>query len=453
MDTSSPVAGAAEVSEDKLTLEPVRREILEQLDRITGSPHFRNSKRYPSLLRYIVGEALAGRAESLKERTLGTCVFGRIADYDTNLDPVVRISAGEVRKRIAQYYQSPGREHELRIEIPVGSYTPRFYRPLETGEKAALQEVQPFLPAADQEDLQVTLSPIAPSALRASESSQTTPEATPFPVTRPSRSGLHLAAVYAILIVVLFAWGFSLSRASLRARLTPGVAMFWGKMLHSPEPTLIVLGVHSLDAQGNDISPLSHASVPQPGETLLAAMTRSDMVHLRDLTSYGEIVRLLTSHAHSFRTQGAADTTLEQLRQGPFVLIGGFNNLWTKRLSQELRYRFVTLNGHDNVIQDSQHPETIWTLDVTRSALANSRDYGLVSCFFDPETEQSVILAAGIGKSGTEAAADFLSSERDLDAWFQSTHPQSGANLEVVVSTDVIEGKHGPPHVIASYVW
>jgi hypothetical protein len=450
MDTSSPLAGTGEVSEDKLTQEPVQREILEQLDRIAGSSHFRNSKRYPSLLRYIVGEALAGRSESLKERTLGTCVFGRTADYDTNLDPVVRISAGEVRKRIAQYYQSPGHDHELRIEIPLGSYMPRFYRPLESGWKDAPDEAQRVPPAEDQEDTQSALAPPAPLA---SETSQTVLEESVSPTARPSRDRLHFALVYSSLLIMIFAWGISIWRASLKTQLMPGVALLWGKILQSPEPTLIVLGVHSYDAQGNDISPLSHASVPQTEQTLLSAMTRSDMVQLSDLTSYGEIVRLLTDYTHSFRTQGAADTTLEQLRQGPFVLIGGFNNLWTKRLSQELRFRFVTLNGHDNVLQDSQHPSTIWSLDVTQSALTNSRDYGVVSCFFDPKTEQYVILAAGIGKSGTEAAADFLTNERGLDAWFRDVHPKSGRNLQVVVSTDVIEGKHGPPHVVTSYVW
>ena len=118
-----------------------------------------------------------------------------------------------------------------------------------------------------------------------------------------------------------------------------------------------------------------------------------------------------------------------------------------------MRFRLVTLNGHDNVIQDSQHPSTVWTLDVTRSALANSRDYGLVSWFFDPVTEQHVILAAGIGKSGTEAATDFLTNEPGLDAWFKTVQPRSGANVEVVVSTDVIEGEHGPPHVVAYSIW
>ncbi|HEY6849389.1 MAG TPA: hypothetical protein VI320_24715 [Terracidiphilus sp.] len=85
--------------------------------------------------------------------------------------------------------------------------------------------------------------------------------------------------------------------------------------------------------------------------------------------------------------------------------------------------------------------------------MANSRDHGLVSCFVDPETELHVILAARIGKSGTEAATDFLTNETGLDAWCKTVHPRSGANVEVVVSTDLIEGEHGPPHVVAYSLW
>ncbi len=82
--------------------EPNRFEVLKQLDRIIASRHFRNSKRYPALLKFVVEHTLAGRIDALKERTLGIEVFGRPNDYDTNADPVVRVTAGEIRKRIAQ---------------------------------------------------------------------------------------------------------------------------------------------------------------------------------------------------------------------------------------------------------------------------------------------------------------------------------------------------------------
>ena len=100
--------------------------VREQLDRILASALFKNSKRYPGLLRYVVDRTLEGRAGELKERTLGVEVFSRTPDYDTNLDPVVRISAAEIRKRIAQYYHEAGHEDEIRIDLPVGSYVPEF---------------------------------------------------------------------------------------------------------------------------------------------------------------------------------------------------------------------------------------------------------------------------------------------------------------------------------------
>src|SRR5215469_11044661 len=100
-----------------------------QLARMIAHPLFANSKRYPALLRHVVESRLEGRADSLKERTLGIEVFGRRAEYDTNLDPVVRVTAGEIRKRIAQYYHQPGHEGEIRIDLPSGCYVAEFRPP------------------------------------------------------------------------------------------------------------------------------------------------------------------------------------------------------------------------------------------------------------------------------------------------------------------------------------
>src|ERR1035437_9724583 len=74
-----------------------------QLERLLANPSFRNSKRYPALLRFVVERVLEGHTDSLKERTLGIEVFHRDPNYDTNQDPVVRTTAVEVRKRLALY--------------------------------------------------------------------------------------------------------------------------------------------------------------------------------------------------------------------------------------------------------------------------------------------------------------------------------------------------------------
>src|SRR5580658_11175313 len=109
--------------------ESEKRLVHSQLEKIVSDGRFAASKRYPQLLRYIVEQTLEGNEDDLKERTLGVEVFHRPPDYDTNLDPVVRLCAAEVRKRLAQYYQSPAHEDELRIELNPGSYIPVFSQP------------------------------------------------------------------------------------------------------------------------------------------------------------------------------------------------------------------------------------------------------------------------------------------------------------------------------------
>src|SRR5207248_1468271 len=98
-----------------------------ELDRVLGSPVFRASRRCQILLRSIAEHSIAGDVESVRERALGVAVFGRPHDYDTSQDPVVRASAAEVRKKLAQYYQEAGHESEIRIELPPGSYLAEFH--------------------------------------------------------------------------------------------------------------------------------------------------------------------------------------------------------------------------------------------------------------------------------------------------------------------------------------
>src|SRR5580658_7923570 len=85
--------------------ESEKSEIRAQLERLLANPFFSHSKRFPTFLRFVIEQTLAGEEENIKERTLGIEIFGRDADYDTSSDPIVRVTAAEIRKRVAQYYQ------------------------------------------------------------------------------------------------------------------------------------------------------------------------------------------------------------------------------------------------------------------------------------------------------------------------------------------------------------
>jgi len=117
-------------------------DVAEELERVCGSSYFRSSRRSCEFLHYIVQVALDGRTDSLKERSIGIDLFGRDSSYEPSSDATVRVRANEVRKRLASYYSSSSADQPtLRIDLPTGSYVPRFVSvstPLRPPETAPL---------------------------------------------------------------------------------------------------------------------------------------------------------------------------------------------------------------------------------------------------------------------------------------------------------------------------
>ena len=101
----------------------------EALERILASRTFRRSQRHRTFLRHVVGAALTGRHQALKEVVIGVEVYRRdLADYDPRRDPIVRVEAGRVREKLARYYADEGGDDAFEIQIPVGGYLPQLSR-------------------------------------------------------------------------------------------------------------------------------------------------------------------------------------------------------------------------------------------------------------------------------------------------------------------------------------
>src|ERR1022692_4030292 len=126
---------------------PNQDSVREELNRVLASHEFRTSKRSQDFLRYVVENTLNGRAEMVKERTIGIDVFGRSTSYDPSDDATVRVKAGEVRKRLGLYYSDEGAQSPLRIELPSGTYVPEF-RPVHA--PAAVNPAPPPPPASSE---------------------------------------------------------------------------------------------------------------------------------------------------------------------------------------------------------------------------------------------------------------------------------------------------------------
>lgn len=116
--------------------------IAAQLEKILADPLFATSQRLAGFLRFTVEAVLAGQAGELKEYTIGVEVFGRGSAYSPQEEPVVRIMAGRLRAKLAEYYLGPGAADPLVIELPRGGYVPRF---LPRAQARSAGHREPFL--------------------------------------------------------------------------------------------------------------------------------------------------------------------------------------------------------------------------------------------------------------------------------------------------------------------
>ena len=101
-------------------------EIHTQIDKICSSNELTTKLQLCRLLRYLVDETLAGREEKLKGYTIGVEAFNKQNDFDPEMDPIVRIHAGRLRRMLRIYYLETGINDPIKIEIPKGKYVPRF---------------------------------------------------------------------------------------------------------------------------------------------------------------------------------------------------------------------------------------------------------------------------------------------------------------------------------------
>jgi len=79
------------------------------------------------LLRYLARHVLDHPGTSIKEYQIATEVFGRSADFDPQLDSMVRVQAGRLRVKLSEYYAGDGAEDPIIVELPKGTYVLAFH--------------------------------------------------------------------------------------------------------------------------------------------------------------------------------------------------------------------------------------------------------------------------------------------------------------------------------------
>lgn len=403
-------------SAPSLTLEAANS-VKAQLERILASPQFRGSRRCQNLLRHIVEQSILGDTGQLKERSLGIDVFERQPDYDTSQDPVVRATAGEIRKKLAQYYQEAGHETELRIGMLVGSYVAEFH-------------------------------PSNAEVLHAS--------------VEPPKHHWWRYAVTAGAAAVLIA------AAALLSPLWKETALqqLWQPVVKTPGMVIISLGqpiVYNLrSAQAQDeIQGVQEA--PPASAADRDYILKKDLVILPDrYLALGDVICLvrltgmLEKWGKLYRIRGERSTSFADLRETPAVLIGAFDNQWTLQAAGQLRFTFEKDPAHEtDFVRDRQHPEnTQWKLTGAWPYWDVKSDYAIVSRLVKTTTDRPLVIAAGITHYGTMAAGEFLTNPQYFaEAAAKLPAGWQQKNLQFVLHIPVVNRVSGHPEVLAVQVW
>ena len=370
---------------------------------ILAAPVFSQSKRYSSLLQYIVDRTLKGEYYDLKERMIGIHVFGRSPDYDTGTDATVRSAAVEVRKRLSRYFEAPEHHGELHICLPPGRYVAEFSLP-----------------------------------------SSQVPEPTPAVVAeRPPRRRLYYA-VACVVLCLLVGWFVvgSMGRGS-------AIQQFWSPLINSSGPVLIAIGAPAPHAPVA-IQDASSASLNQ----FIASQANFPIAEMNAANSIDDF---LGHYRKQALISLAQSTSLSDLRSGPSILLGASNvNQWQQRLGSSLHFQFRDDHAtHSSWIEDASDPDNRkWAVAFQTPYRQVRNEYALITRTFDSSTGQWWFGIGGDTVLGTIAAQQMVTDPEAIKSLAaQLPRGWERKSLQAVIQFDMVDGSLGTSHIVKTYVW
>ena len=400
-----------------------------QVERLLTDPLFSQSKRYGSFLRYVTERALGSHNEPLTERALGVEIFGRSPNYDTDADPIVRVTASELRKRLAHYYEDPAHAGEIRVLIHKGSYVAEFVAPG---------------------------TPPPPVEAAAPQTPLTAPAQAAEPSTKNrwhfKNRWYYVAGLAGIgVLVAALVWV---------AHPTPSAFdLFWAPVLDGPRDVLVSFSQFSdhvhLDGVENPQLTWTDPLTPTPDRMDVSwTLYASRLVHVSDVSIACRLSEFLGSKRKHVLIKGEHDLTMHYLRETPAVILGGLNNQWTARLLPQARFTFDG-EGKVRFIRDRQKPDSReWKFDSNVRSGNREKDLIIISRVSDSASGRVTVLAGGFSVWGTEAAVELLTDPNQMKMVLEHAPLKWGSrNVQIALECSVVNRESGIPRFLAARSW
>lgn len=411
-----------------------RRDLVE---RIAASEQFRRSARLRDFLLYVGRQSLIDGCPEIHEQEIGTNVFGRSPSYIRSQDNIVRVNATELRKRIDLYFSTKGAHERLILEIPRGGYKPVFHRrlpPAETAPHAPKPAPVPDAPLATRE-------PAVPENV----SRNWTRYLWALPTLLLSIACLALLQQNRAIQKQLYTWEDK-----------PAVAAFWEDFLRSHQQTDIVLADASLtlieDLIGRPIPLIDYLNsgyMTQVHALNLSPDRRTDLDQIfnRNLVSFGDFraaqqILALAPVSSSLRLELSRYYMADSLKHDNVILIGGKKaNPWIRLFDDQMNFSLDYDADHPRGFVENRKPQPgeqpLYATPVDPNALVG---YSIIAYLPNPSRTGNAVILAGTDSDATHAAAEFLTSETNLEKFRSALHVQKFPYFEVLLKTSRLSG-------------
>jgi hypothetical protein len=362
---------------------------LVEIDRLVNSHTLHGSESLCKLLRYLADHAMRHPGVALKEYQIATEVFGRPSDFDPQLDSLVRVQAGRLRSKIAEYYSSEGTHDPIVVELPKGTYALAFH-PATASAKTILRDMQ------EREEEK-----------SGSRSHQ------------PSRPVLILAILLALAIVGIAALlsGKITANGSSRVDESAPAAyrVFWHPFVAGPDAPWVIFSNGAFVGR------------PEIGLRYFNPARDAHETITDNYTGVGEVLavynlnQVFTQLHHQIRVKRGSLFSLDDAQNNNLIFVGSpVENLSLLDIPSTHHFIFQRATSGPrngdlaivNVHPRAGEPKMVFG---SRSGTPLIEDYAIVGLVPGMNSARSVLILAGTTTMGTQAAAEYVCRQDSLE--------------------------------------
>ena len=412
------------------------------MQRVVDSQVFARSPAMRAFLLYITEEAIAGRADELKEQVIGAQVLGRKPNYDPADDNIVRVRAHELRGRLERYFNSEGAGEPVTITIPRGAYAPEF-----APRKAPVAE------------------PPAPSDI-AGTAPATGTKRQPPGLRWPMVAVVVLAAVCASIVFTRLA--LKPESPTATGKPSGSVHDFWGQFFDRPNQELKVVYSDASFALWQDLTGqtlnlgeyLNHKYLNVNDDKFFNVASRR-VTSPADITISSRLGVLAGEFGGQISPRFARDASAEFLRSGNVVLIGSHrSDPWVEVFEPNLNFVLSQdpHTGAPQFVNRSPQPKEspVYAIpamfDTQRVEEKEFNSYAVVALLKGCGSRGLTVLTEGLNMQATQAAGDIVTDPQRLDALLRSIGHKPGTNVapfEALIQVTSLPAEYDNPRVVA----